>query len=305
MKALKALAGLLALAAVCAGGFLWLRPLDALIAFKNAQLRLSGVQRVRLGGLEAYERDRCAPGKPCSCVALIHGLGDTALTWDSVLRGSDGAAPVPEGYRLLALDLPGSEGSAPPASPSGYAIPAMARAVQESLSPVCSTWTVVGNSLGGWVAGWLALDWPKGVERLLLIDPAGLDDPTGQSEAVARLLEAPTVEKMQAFAKRAYHTPRAVPARAWPELVAAIRARPTAKIVAALRREDLLDKRAGRIRAATTILWGLSDGVIPQAVGERFARLIPGAKLETLPDCGHLPQHECPAAVTRALYSGR
>jgi pimeloyl-ACP methyl ester carboxylesterase len=280
----------------------YLKPFEAAALLQKLALRRGGVARVQAGSLAAYEKDLCEPAKPCRCVALIHGLGDSALTWDNVLLGRGGAAPPPVGYRLLAVELPGSEGSAAPSSPDGYRIPALADAVRASLEPRCPEWTVAGNSLGGWVAAWLAVQWPQGVRRLILINAAGLADPTGVELETARVLEAPTVATLKAFMLRAYHTPRWIPERAWPSAVASIRARPAAAIVAALREEDLLDRRAREIRAPTRVLWGASDRAIPEAVGRGFARLIPGARFELLPKCGHLPQRECPAAVTAALY---
>lgn len=287
----------LVLAAFC------FRPLQAVMWLRKAALARGGVKRVTVAGLKAYEKDLCEPGKPCRCVALVHGLGDSALTWDNLLLGKKGAAPPRAGFRYLAVELPGSEGSLPPATPQGYAIPALADAVKAGLETRCSTWTVVGNSLGGWIAATLALRWPQGVERLVLVNNAGVADPTGDLVRAARTLESPTVASMRDFMARAYDHHGPIPDRAWPGVVASIRSRPTARIVAALSARDLLDGRLGGIRARTTVVWGESDRVVPRAVGEAFARGIRGARLAPAPRCGHLPQQECPAAVTDALYA--
>lgn len=300
-----------AIARLAAAGFLllglalaafYLRPLQSVMWLRKAALARGGVKRVTVAGLKAYEKDLCEPGQPCRCVALVHGLGDSALTWDNILLGKKGAAPPRPGYRYLAVEYPGSEGSAPPATPAGYAIPAISDAIKAALETRCSTWTVAGNSLGGWIAATLALRWPGGVERLVLVNNAGVADPTGDLEKAARTLESPTVPAMRDFMARAYHHHDPIPDRAWPAVVAAIRGRPTARIVAALSTKDLLDGRLGKIRARTTVVWGESDRVVPRSCGEAFARGIPGARLSPVPDCGHLPQQECPASVTAALY---
>ena len=270
---------------------------------RTFSLRLAGVSRIRIGPLNAYEKNTCRPGASCRCVALIHGLGDSALTWDKVLRGAGGAPEVPAGWRLVALELPGTEGSDAPATPGGYAVPAMAETVDGALRGRCPEWTLVGNSLGGWVAAWAALQWPQGVRRLVLVNPAGFTDPSGVAEKTARLLEGPTGPALKEFSARAYHKAPWAPPWAWEAAAATIRARPAARMVAALRLEDLLDGRAKGIRAETTIVWGESDRVMPRAVGEAYAREIPGARLLSAPECGHLPQQECPAAVSRALYN--
>ena len=297
-KPLVLLAVAAALASVSLGA-LRLYPYELVFAWREAALRLSGVRRVDAGPLKAWERDACVPGRPCRCVALVHGLGDSALTWDKLLR--DPRARVP-GLRVLALDMPGTDGSPAPKDPSGYAIPAQARALRAALEPACPRWTVAGNSLGGWTSMTLALDWPQGVEGLVLVDPAGVDDPSGRAEESARTLAAPTLESLKVFSARARFEDRPVPPAAWRSALAAIQGRPTRATVLALRREDLLDRRLSALKAPTTIVWGDADGIIPPAVGERLHRLIAGSRLERVPRCGHLPQQECPEPVARALF---
>ena len=161
---------------------------------------------------------------------------------------------------------------------------------------------MAGNSLGGWISGWLAVDWPQGVRRLVLVNAAGLTDPTDLAIQAAKTLAAPTIEAMKVFSARAYAHPRAVPERAWPSVIASIRARPTREILAALKLEDVLDSRLKDVKAETVILWGEADGVLPLGFAERSRRGIPGARLVMIPACGHLPQQECPESVSRALF---
>ena len=291
--------GVLAVAAVSAAIFFAV-PYECISAYRQARLRLSGAAFVRLdGGLVAYEKNTCRPGRPCRCVALIHGLGDSALTWDRLLL--DPRASV-EGLRIVAPNMPGADGSPSPADPSGWAIPAQARTLRTALEGRCPSWTVAGNSLGGWTSMRLALDWPSGVRDLVLLDPAGLSDPSGRSEESLRVLADPNVELLKAFSKRARFVDRDGPERAWRSALAAIVGRHTHDIMRGLRREDLLDSRLGSLRAPTTIIWGDADGIIPPALGPRFHRLIAGSRLEPIQRCGHLPQQECPEPVARAVF---
>lgn len=286
--------------AVLAAGALAYYPFETVAAIRKAELWKGGVRRVRLdGGLLAYEKDGCEGGKPCRCVALIHGLGDSGLTWDKMLLDARASAP---GLRLVAPDMPGSEGSAIPSSPSGYAIRAQARTLRGALSGVCPAWTVAGNSLGGWTSLWLALDWPGGVKDLVLLDAAGISDPSGRAEASARVLADPTLETLKEFSRRARFKDREIPERAWLAGLAAIRARHTSDVARALRREELLDGRLRELKLPVRIIWGDADGIIPVEVGRRMHRLIAGSRYETVQHCGHLPQQECPEAVARALF---
>ena len=67
---------------------------------------------------------------------------------------------------------------------------------------------------------------------------------------------------------------------------------------------DSVRERLADIKAPTTIVWGMADGVLPASFGERFHRGIRGAILFEVSGCGHLPQQECPAIVSKALNGG-
>ncbi len=274
-------------------------PFQTHMALRRAALRLGGVRRVQAGRLLAYERNACRPGEPCRCVALVHGMGDSAMTWDKTMLGAGGATVPPEGTLILAVDMPGTDGSAPAAD---YGIRAQARVLREALEPRCAEWTVAGNSLGGWIAGWLAVDWPRGVRRLVLVNAAGLSDPSAHALEAAKVLADPTIPAMKAFNAKAYGRPRPVPERAWAPAVASIRARPTRAILESLKLEDVLDARLKDVKADTVILWGSADGVLPAEFAERFRKGVRGARVEPVAGCGHLPQQECPGSVSRALF---
>jgi pimeloyl-ACP methyl ester carboxylesterase len=55
-----------------------------------------------------------------------------------------------------------------------------------------------------------------------------------------------------------------------------------------------LPKWLHRIKVPVTIVWGEQDKILPVGFAKEFQRLIPGAKLEIIPSCGHLPHAEKP-----------
>lgn len=293
MKRVISAIGILSFLAAAA---IWFAPFHASSTLRRAALWGAGVRRSAAGPLRAYERNSCRPSGPCRCTALIHGMGDSSLTWDKTLL--DDAAGSP-GTFILAVDMPGTGGSLPAAD---CGIRAQARILRSALEARCPEWTVAGNSLGGWLAGWLAVDWPEGVRRLVLVNAAGLSDPSGVALQAARTLADPTIQELKKFDTRAYGRPRSIPERAWPAAVAAIRSRPTGAIFAALKAQDLLDARLKDVKADTVIVWGAADRVLPADFAERFRRGIPGSRLESVPGCGHLPQQECPEIVSRVLF---
>jgi pimeloyl-ACP methyl ester carboxylesterase len=70
--------------------------------------------------------------------------------------------------------------------------------------------------------------------------------------------------------------------------------------------KDALSTRPDDLRKTTlptALIWGAEDSVTPLAQGEELADLIPGATLTVLPDIGHIPQIEDPAAFQTALIA--
>ncbi|MBI5595431.1 MAG: alpha/beta hydrolase [Elusimicrobia bacterium] len=282
----------LSLAILTGGGLaLSLYPLTVHDRSVALLLRWSGVGTVRSGSLSGLERNTCRPGAACRCIALLHGLGDSAATWRRLLRDEEGAR-VPSGRRLVAFELP---------APGGYAVTEQASALRAALEPLCPRWTVVGNSLGGWESLSLALQWPQGVERLVLLDPAGLKDASGLSEQTARTIGEPTAGNLRSFNRRVTHKERVLPDRVFEQMAGLLKARHTRDTALAIKDEHFLEGRLKGLTMPVHILWGASDRVIPPSQAEAFKKELPSATLEMIPECGHLPQVECPEPVRRAL----
>jgi pimeloyl-ACP methyl ester carboxylesterase len=64
---------------------------------------------------------------------------------------------------------------------------------------------------------------------------------------------------------------------------------------------EVLDGKLAGITVPTLVVWGQHDRLIPLALGERFAREIPGARLVVVPDTGHAPMIETPQAFLAAV----
>jgi pimeloyl-ACP methyl ester carboxylesterase len=265
---------------------------------QEVKFRVRGIRTERVGRLQTLVYDRCVEGKYCRCVALVHGLGDVAYTWGNTMLAA------PPGTRVLAPNMPGTEGSPKPKTPGLWRIPAMAGSLKAALETQkeCSSWTVAGNSLGGWTSSWLALRWPEGVSKLVLVGSAGLKDPTGLSRESAKTLAEPTVAALKDFSRRAYHKERSVPERIWPDLLARIVRRGTYEIASNIDEDDFLDGKLAALEMPVTVIWGESDRIIPPAQAARFKQQIPHAKVVIEEECGHLPQKECPDSLLRELY---
>jgi pimeloyl-ACP methyl ester carboxylesterase len=162
---------------------------------------------------------------------------------------------------------------------------------------------VVGLSLGGWLAAELALRHPDRVGRLVLADAAGTRVPGVERPDL--FMAGPARARELLFADPASPLARQlVPDVPPPErLEAALRGREAAARLlwntAVPYRK--LTSRLGRIKAPTLVVWGAEDRLLPLPLGEAYRRGIPGARLETLDRCGHLPPFEQPERFARLV----
>lgn len=152
--------------------------------------------------------------------------------------------------------------------------------------------TLVGSSIGGWVAAELALLQNPRVARTVLVDAGGLVLP---GETVPDVLAWP----LDQLTERSYRHPerfRIDPSRLSEAQRAAVGAnRAAMKIYQGPDRADpTLLGRLPAIRTPTLVVWGAADRVVPREHGETYARAIPGARLEIIEESGHLPTLETP-----------
>jgi pimeloyl-ACP methyl ester carboxylesterase len=48
-------------------------------------------------------------------------------------------------------------------------------------------------------------------------------------------------------------------------------------------------------------VWGRQDAIIPLNAGQRYQQAIPGARLQVLDRCGHLPEMEQPTVFVQLV----
>lgn len=252
-------------------------------ALLAAGLRSGTIEGPR-GALRYYE------GGEGKTVVLLHGSGSQAGDWHGIVPA------LARRYHLLVVDLPGhgESGPAEGALPVGDLADSLG-ALLEARSPGRPV-TLIGNSLGGWVALLYAWHHPERVERVVGISSSGI---------FARL-QVPLMPKDREEARRLVAAIRG-PYLPQPsdeeldELVQRIATGPAPRLVAGLRAEDFLDTKAAEIRVPVELVWGEEDGVLPLDYGRRLAALLPNARLHPLPRCGHMPQVHCPGELARRL----
>jgi 2-hydroxy-6-oxonona-2,4-dienedioate hydrolase len=219
-------------------------------------------------------------GSDAPPVVLVHGLGTSDRWWTPTI-------PVlAEHYRVLAPDLVGFGRSAGQPVQLDVAADELA-AWAAAIGLERATW--VGHSMGGQVTIDLAARYPELVERLVLVDAAGLP----VSKEVTRHLM--NVVRAGPF----------MPLAAYPVAVECVlRCGPIAITRAShqILSTDL-ETRVRAIGAPTLVVWGGRDTLLPPSYGRRLAAMIPGATYVELERAGHSPQWEAPTEFEGALLS--
>ncbi len=154
--------------------------------------------------------------------------------------------------------------------------------------------TLVGNSMGGWIAMEMAVRDTSRLKSLVLVSPAGVAAPGVQPAdiflmspeevvqnlfvderlAQARLAEPVTPEAIDIGLKNRHTTARL----AWePRL-----------------HDPFLPKWLRRIDVPVKIIWGREDRILPAKIADELKRLMPTAQVHVLENVGHLPHAEKP-----------
>jgi len=152
--------------------------------------------------------------------------------------------------------------------------------------------TLVGSSMGGWMAMEIAVRDTARLKSVVLVSPAGVAAPNVQAADI--FLMAPEemvrnlfVDQKLAEARLAEPmTPEAVD-------IALKNRHTTARLAWEPRLHDpFLPKWLHRIDVPVKIVWGKQDRILPVAMMDELKKHVPAAKTFVLENCGHLPHAE-------------
>lgn len=173
--------------------------------------------------------------------------------------------------------------------------------------PAGAPFALCGLSMGGYVALELMRRVPGRVTRLALLDTSARPDTEEQSRRRRALLALSQSGMFRGV------TPRLLPQLLHPDnlggpLGAEVMAMADRVGREAFHRQQraIMARPDSRpdlpaIRVPTLVAVGEQDVLTPPELAEEMAALIPGARLARIPDAGHLPPMEVPAAVNALL----
>lgn len=231
-------------------------------------------------------------------VILLHGLGANKNHWLGTI-----AALSPK-FHVYALDQLGFGASDKPLI--NYRVATLVDFLGEFMRTVqIPKASLVGNSLGGWVAAAFAAEHPDQVDRLVLADPAGYYVRTVPRDEIAYLNPSTLAQARQVLnkvlANKQFVTDAVVERFYIDHLRAGDSYTIERFIDSAARGEDSLNDELKAIKAPTLVTWGKEDGLLPVALADAFVREISGAQKVLFDKCGHAPQFECAAPFHAAI----
>ncbi|GAB2745877.1 alpha/beta fold hydrolase [Streptomyces bullii] len=242
-------------------------------------------------------------------VVLAHGYGASLLGWNLVQ-----ATLVACGHRVIVFDQRGHGGSTFGAD--GIGSGPMAQdylAVLEHFDVRDAV--LVGHSMGGFLALRAVLDHPGVARRLrglvLFATWAGrIYDGAPQNRLQIPLLERGILQRLARTrtggvlfgAVQCGKQPSPAMIGAFREVFLQQAHTPLVPIVRAFAREDRYPRLA-EIAVPTVVMVGSADRSTPPRHARRLADGIPGARLITVPDAGHMLNWESPDALVQAVLS--
>ena len=238
-------------------------------------------------------------------VLFIHGLGSSADRWLDI---PDALSLL--GLHSIALDLPGFGLSAKPED-MDYTIGRFVQVVVDFIRKIGMQKTsIVGHSLGGYIAAQLAAEHAGVVDRLVLIDTSGmLDGPTPLLQQYLDAAMNPAKKAVRAVFEQLVADPIRIPEVLVDGFIYRI-SQAGAKHAFKSAYDNSVNTRigAGRLKQIgngnipTLILWGRQDRLIPLEYFRAFQESISRSNVAIVEDAGHAPFAEKPAIVCELLH---
>ncbi|MHA8065853.1 alpha/beta fold hydrolase [Aquirufa sp. ROCK2-A2] len=257
-------------------------------------------------GMNVHYRDEGNPTDSIP-VLLIHGMSSSLHTFDSV------ALDLKKTHRVISLDLP-AFGLTGPNPDNTYSLDYYAQFLEEFRKKLkINQWSLAGNSLGGAISWNYAINFPKNVHRLILIDAAGYPKLNEKGSLGFKIASTPIINNLMLYVTpkslvraslmSVYFDPKVVTdAQVERFHDVAIREGNRAAALSIFKSGFKADyKKIKSVTAPTLILWGDKDNLIDVANVQSFQKDIKNSKAVIFPNVGHVPMEEIPHQVSKEI----
>lgn len=274
------------------------------------QLAEEDSEFIKVNDLQIHYQSK-GQGEPA--FVLLHGFLASTFTWREIF---DDLARV---GAVIAFDRPAFGLSERPLDWEGTNPYSSASQVDITIGLMdtlgVSEAVLVGNSAGGTIALLTALQHPERVKALILLDPAVYTT----SEAprwIEPLLHLPQLQRIgplmlrgvqkwgKEFGRTAWYDPAKISPQVWEGYILPLKVenwdRGLWEFMRARKSSDI-ESNLKQIQIPVLVITGKEDRIVPAEQSMRLAEELPNAQIVVIPQCGHVPQEECPEAVLDAI----
>ena len=248
------------------------------------------------GGIRTRYLSSGSPEKPL--LLLLHGIGGHAEAYSRNL------GPHAAHFWTVAIDMVGHGWTDKPAG--DYEMPRYAEHLLKVIRALGREKAhISGESLGGWVATYVAVHYPGSVDRLVLNTAGGW---TAHPEVMARLkqlsmraAEDPSWDFIRSRLEFLMHdkgkvTDDLIEARraiySQPGFAETMRGIMCLQEMDIRRRNMISESQYRSIKSRTLVVWTSHDPTATPEEGKQISEMIPGARYIVMNECGHWPQFE-------------
>lgn len=236
-------------------------------------------------------------------VLLLHGVCASLETWDGWAQRMKGS------FRIISVDIPGF-GLTGPAPDTSYYNKDIAVDFVDLLMDRLGIrqFSIVGNSLGGYISWNYALKYPHKIRKMILVDPIGYNQ---DLPFILSFAGSPVIRPFARSMMPRWMLDMAVKqvygdkSKATPEIRQqyfdfAMREGNKSSYVDVfaeiIRVNNIpgLSKDIPRIKVPTMLMWGTRDEWIPYTWMESWKKDLPSAKFVSYEGAGHIPMEEVP-----------
>ena len=235
-------------------------------------------------------------------VLFIHGLGSSADVWLNIPDA------MSSNFHVISLDLPGFGVSDKPQI--DYTLEKFTEILTNFINQIGinnGKTSIVGHSLGGYIAAEITIKNKHLIKKLVLIDSSGmLEEPTPLLKKYFEVAMNPSEDSV----KKVFEEMLADPTKVSSKVIGIFISRmnlPNSKHAFQSTLENSTNTQIGLSRlkliddVPILILWGEKDSAIPLTHSQKFKDTLKNSQISIIPDTGHAPFVEKPDLVCKML----
>lgn len=213
----------------------------------------------------------------------LHGAGGLRLSRSHALLATQ--------YRVIVFEVPGFGQS--PANERSQSMAELAHTMAQAVTNLgLERFNLMGNSFGGKLALWLAIQQPERIQALVLVAPAAIrpaEEPSPQD-----LSPEARLARLYAHPERQAPTPP-------PDPTVIAKQQALVRRVMGPARDTALESRMPDLHVPVLVLFGTMDRMIPSEMGRLYCDKLPNCHLVLVYDAGHAVDADRPEAFVSVV----